>query len=182
MSTLYSRQQTIAAMLTLVLVVLVFTFYGLRWFQGGALKGTQPKKGAWPPIVNMCPDFMVTYKHSDGSTYCYDVNNTYNGRTYSGDAPTGSNGFFNLETVGGIDKSQGYKIRNAAAGVTSPNANRLKDDAGTLDTNRKWPMLKTLESNAQDIIGNQTTSGKWLRWEGVWDGRSLTPNAAPLAP
>ncbi len=169
-SSLYNRQQTIAAMLTLVLIVLVFTFYGLRWFQGGALKGTEAKKGEWPPIVNMCPDFMITYK-KDNNIYCYDVNNTYNARANtSPSAP-----YTTLGTVGGIQNSQGLMIRNASATST---ATRLKEDADS--SSPKWPLLKTLKTSAQDVIGSASAPGKWIRWEGVWDGRNLKPESAPL--
>ena len=58
---LYNRGQTMGAMILLVLILLVFFFFGLRWFPGGNLNGTQPGKMAWPPIVNMCPDFMVSW-------------------------------------------------------------------------------------------------------------------------
>ena len=173
-SSLYYRQQTKAAIITLVLVILVFTFYGLRWFQGGALKGTKGKKGAWPPIVNMCPDFMATYKHTDGNTYCFDVNNTYNARS----ATTVSNGFTSLGTVSGVQNAQGYKIRETT-GVNAPNATRLKEDIGPVF---KWPLLKYFQTDAQGLIGSTTPTGRWLRWEGVWDGRALTPETAPLAP
>ena len=171
-SSLYNRQQTIAAMLTLVLVILVFTFYGLRWFKGGALKGSQPNKNkSWPPIVNMCPDFMVTYKKGN-DIFCYDVNNTYNLRT--GTNPTAP--LADLGVVGGIASSQGYMIRRNILQTTGPT--RLSDDVKSTDTNKKWPLLVSMKNNTSTILG--TTQGKWLRWEGVWDGRSLTPESAPL--
>ena len=117
---------------------------------------------------------MVTYKHTDGNTYCYDVNNTYNART----STTAANGFTRLDTVGGVPNSQGYKIRETT-GVSATAATRLKDDIGPTF---KWPLLKYLQTDAQGVIGSSTPSGKWLRWEGVWDGRALTPETAPLAP
>lgn len=170
-STLYNRQQTIAALVALVLLILVFTFYGLRWFKGGVLKGSEEKTGSWPPIVNMCPDFMVTYKNSDGNTYCYDVNNTYDAR--SSTSPT--NGFSPI-TVSGVTNSQGYMIRRAT-GAGNNAAQRLKEDT---TSPYKFPLASALKNDAQSVIGNTTASGKWLRWEGVWDGRSLTPDNAPL--
>lgn len=177
-STLYNRQQTIAALVALVLLIAVFAFYGLRWFKGGVLKGSEEKTDAWPPIVNMCPDFMVTYKNTDGNTYCFDINNTYNAKTYSGSST--ANGFTGI-TISGVTNAQGYMIRNAATtGDNAPrakDAQRLKEDTSTP---YKFPLASTLKNDAQAIVGNTRPSGKWLRWEGVWDGRSLTPDNAPL--
>ena len=64
---LIKMDRTISAVVYLILVVLIFTLFGLRWFgkDGGADSTTQ-----WPPIVNMCPDYLTAFKHtkSDGTT------------------------------------------------------------------------------------------------------------------
>jgi len=80
---LYKGNKPIAAMLTLVLLILVFIFFELRWFENLKLKGTSKYvsqatngnsgscspttqnvdsavNGNWPPIINICPDYMVT--------------------------------------------------------------------------------------------------------------------------
>lgn len=138
-STLYKRTQTIAAMITLVLLLLIFTFYGLRWFKGGNLKGTT-KDGevTWPPIVNMCPDFMVAWKNTDGRTYCYDAGNVYGLKT-----STDSNLTSNL-TINGVSGQSAYKIK----GTT-------KDET-------------TMKSNFENVIRNNPGNGiRWEGvWDG----------------
>ncbi len=49
----------------LVLAVLIFTFFGLRWF---GKSGGMVTAGQWPPIINACPDYLTKYtrKESDG--------------------------------------------------------------------------------------------------------------------
>jgi hypothetical protein len=56
---LYKRGQSIGAILTMVMLLLIFYFYYLRWFAGTGVKG-KDNAGAWPPIVNVCPDFMAS--------------------------------------------------------------------------------------------------------------------------
>lgn len=97
------QNKPVSAIITLVLLILVFYFFGKRWFQYGQLKGTQgwivanalaqsgstPAAGSspnscaptasttpptvWPPIVNHCPDFMILQE--DGS--CKDIAKLY---------------------------------------------------------------------------------------------------------
>jgi hypothetical protein len=143
---LMRRQQTIASMLVLVLLILVFIFFGLRWFPGGNLNGTKPAKVPWPPIVNMCPDFMVT-STMNGKVYCYDSNNVYNLKE-----------------------------------VPSPTAPLVKIDANKPETaylmkDPNSPSPVTLTKNLGTILSG--SNEKYLRWEGVWDGYSATPEKAP---
>jgi hypothetical protein len=96
---MYTLNKPISAMIVLILLILVFTFFGKRWFQYGQLKGTtawvQANAGvqsgssgsasqcagtsstsgptSWPPVVNYCPDFMTI----DGSGKCVDSNKLY---------------------------------------------------------------------------------------------------------
>jgi hypothetical protein len=96
-SFLASRDQIIAAVLTSILLTFVFYFYYLRFFNAKnnlftnnvpdicAPSDPVPVCDGWPPIVNMCPDFMVAWKDpSSGLVYCYDDKNTYNMKTYNG--------------------------------------------------------------------------------------------------
>ena len=56
-----------AGILSLILLILIFIFYGQRWFEGTSGKfSTTP--GSWPPIINMCPDYLVYYKHGTGTS------------------------------------------------------------------------------------------------------------------
>ena len=96
---LISRGQTTAAGLSAVLILFVIYFYYVKFFTStipapasstsSASSTTCPGAPApetcacegWPPIVNMCPDFMAAWKGGDGETYCYDDKNTYGLRT-----------------------------------------------------------------------------------------------------
>jgi hypothetical protein len=162
---LYKRGQTMGSMVFLVLVLLVFIFFGLRWFPGGNLNGTKPQNVPWPPIVNMCPDFTVTWTHPETKDiYCYDAANIYGLKTATGPAPVVAS---NL-TINGTSGQSGIKLKT---GSNPQKFTKLsQDSAGTV-----WPILKS--SNLNSMI----TSTPSLRWEGVWDGRTLTPAAAPLA-
>lgn len=59
-----------AAILSLILFVLIFVFYGMRWFRGTDTTGL--KTGSWPPIINMCPDYLVYFKQGNLDT-CIDL-------------------------------------------------------------------------------------------------------------
>jgi hypothetical protein len=151
---LYKRGQTIGALLLLVLLILIFIFYGLRWFPNGNLNGTTPSAQAWPPIVNMCPDFMVSWTDSSNKVYCYDANNVYNLRTATATGPL----------VAGLQIN----------GVPNQSAYIVKDPSSSVET-----LSKKLTTAPNDVL---TTTAKFLRWEGVWDGMSLKADKIPLVP
>ena len=104
---MYTLNKVISAMIVFVLLLLIFIFFGRRWFQYGELKGTsawtlanaaalsdqvttlatndscsdaetQPA-GIWPPVVNYCPDFMTI----DTSGNCVDTVNKLYGSSSS---------------------------------------------------------------------------------------------------
>ena len=62
--------RTWAALTTTLLVVLIFIFFGLRWFRGTTSKLFY--SGPWPPIINTCPDYLVLVNRSDGTQACAD--------------------------------------------------------------------------------------------------------------
>jgi hypothetical protein len=168
-SNLYKREQSKAAMITLVLLILIFTFYGLRWFKDGALKGsTSDPKAPWPPIVNMCPDFLVAW--TDPNTkyvYCYDAANVYGLKT-----ATDRTDFFKGDlTINGVPGQSAFLIKNPTANT---NATSLRMDPD----GKRWPLLGAFLRDTRGIT--QMTNGQFLRWEGVWDGSSATAAAAPL--
>jgi hypothetical protein len=168
-SNLYKRMQNSAAMISLVLLILIFTFFGLRWFKDGSLKGSQPNaKAPWPPIVNMCPDFLVAW--TDPNTkyvYCYDAANVYGLKT-----ATDRTAFFKGDlTINGVSGQSAFLIKNPDE---NKNATNLKMDAGA----KRWPLLGAFNNDIRSITG--LTNGQFIRWEGVWDGSAATPNAAPL--
>ena len=156
---LYKRQQTVAAILCFILLVLIFVFYGLRWFSGGNLKGSQTGTVAWPPIVNVCPDFMISYK-ANGKTYCYDVNNTYGLKTAAAITGIADASVINTTDTGFVLISDSNLKRE-----------KLSDDVAA--TSKKWPLLTQFETDPSTILKANANTG-YLRWEGVWDGRNAT--------
>jgi hypothetical protein len=69
--TLNNSGRTWSAILSLVLFGLIFTFYGLRWFRGD--KSAYTYTGSWPPIINMCPDYLIYFKKPNGAETCIDM-------------------------------------------------------------------------------------------------------------
>lgn len=157
-SFLFKRGQSIASMIALVLLILVFVFYGLRWFPGGNLNGSKAAAqaaGSWPPIVNMCPDFMASWVDPvNKNVYCYDAAGIYS--STGGSALTGTN----------IPSSL---IVNGKAGVSG----YLLQAPTATDAATKNP-LQTLFKTPSSV-----TAGSLLRWEGIWDGRSANPTKIP---
>ena len=66
---LVTSGQPIGAVIFFIGAILVFVFYGLRWFgpQGSPF---DKSPGQWPPVINSCPDFLTYFKRTkpDGST------------------------------------------------------------------------------------------------------------------
>jgi hypothetical protein len=61
--------RTWTAILSLILFILIFVFYGLRWFD---TSGPSAYKGVWPPLINMCPDYLVFFRNGNRET-CVDM-------------------------------------------------------------------------------------------------------------
>lgn len=60
--TLFRMDRMISALSALVLLSLVFAFYGIRWFDS-----SKPgyMSDSWPPVINACPDYLVYYKNTN---------------------------------------------------------------------------------------------------------------------
>lgn len=166
---LFKRGQTMGAIGVLVLLVLIFIFFGLRWFPGGNLNGSKPKAQAWPPIVNACPDFMVSWtdKSNSSKVYCYDANNVYGLKTAAEAPPMKSS-----LTIGTATGQSGYLIKDPVAATKAPSS--LSADSAT---SPYWPLAKMLSTTASNVL---TTTNKYMRWEGVWDGGVLKADNIPL--
>jgi hypothetical protein len=145
----YKLQETTGAMVAMVLLILVFVFYGLRWFEAGELKGTKSSNGNWPPIVNACPDYMSLYKDASG-VYCYDAGNIYGLKSVT----AGNAGTVKI-TINGVANQSALVLKNI----------------GT----RTGAILK---DNFKNVISD-TTNGKYVKWEGVWDGQSMNTSKVP---
>lgn len=165
---MYNRAQNIGAMILLVLLIAVYAFFGLRWFSGTTLKGTTPAGagGAWPPVVNLCPDFMTAVKASETAAvpsatsdlYCIDTN-----------------GVYNLES----DAVSSYFKK---VYTSSTDSGRMGIKIGTYDTGTKkyTSPMKTAATPVSNITEISTGPNvKNIRWEGVWDGRTFNGPAIP---
>jgi hypothetical protein len=165
---LYKRGQSIGAILTLLTLILIFYFYYLRWFAGAKVKGTGVSE-TWPPIVNVCPDFMASWKASDGKIYCYDAGDVYGMREAGVDS-----GLTSGLVINNKSGQSAYLMKNP---TNNPNARSLQEDAGSA---KRWPFLSTLKTSPSTIL-NSSGKGKYLKWEGVIEGSgSINANAAPL--
>lgn len=172
----YKRGQTISAMLLLVLLIAIFAFYGLRWFQGGSLKGTTGTNIPWPPIVNVCPDFMVSTQALDGAgnkiVYCLDTKNLYGLKSAAAtNNLVASNISYNGAQYSGLIMTRGHK---------GTDVKNLAQDAGKARDDQRYPFLSALRTNLPSVISS-VASLKDMRWEGVYDGLTATPDKAPLA-
>jgi hypothetical protein len=164
-SNFYNDNQKVAGITALVLLILIFTFFGLRWFKDGSVKGSQQGTVTWPPIVNMCPDFMVTWTNTDGKIYCYDASNIYGLKTSTCCGLSSKN-----LKINGLDGQSAFLIKDPSQNTGATNLNN--------DTNGlRWPLLGKFKTAPQVVVTDAASS---LKWEGVWDGRSSTPTAAPL--
>ena len=62
--------RTWSGIIGLILFILIFVFYGIRWFRGTS--SVFNYSGSWPPIINMCPDYLVYFKNGAQDT-CVDL-------------------------------------------------------------------------------------------------------------
>ena len=152
---LYNRGQPIAGIISILLLLMIFIFFGLRWF--GTPDQKKPSKcpdpnnptastdricPTFPPSINLCPDFMVAYTTPAGAVQCYDVNNTYEMKKATGA------GLMTGLTINGV-------------GGQSAHTSGLE-------------LINTIKTSPTLITGDP--KGKYLRWEGVFDGRTIEPN------
>lgn len=85
-SNLTSQGRSTAAGLVGVFFLFIFIFFGRRWFTGlstvkrgncgtttvgGTMKLTY--SGPWPPVINMCPDYMVYFNRNGTTDTCVDI-------------------------------------------------------------------------------------------------------------
>jgi hypothetical protein len=68
---LFNSGRLWTGIICLVLFLLIFVFYGIRWFRGD--KSVFSYSGSWPPIINMCPDYLVYFKRPLGNNRTEDT-------------------------------------------------------------------------------------------------------------
>lgn len=153
---LYNRGQVIGAVLTIALLLLIFIFFGLRWFNTSnqtttskcpdsdkkdIINGTScDDKNTFPPSVNLCPDFMVAYTEPNGRVLCYDVNNTYDMKQATG------GGLLTGLTINGVGGQSAYTSGIDLANAINATTSQLSSDP----------------------------RAKYIKWEGVYDGNTVT--------
>jgi len=59
----------VSALIGLILIALIFVFYGLRWFTNKS----SVVSSSWPPVINTCPDYLVYYKSAVFGDTCVDL-------------------------------------------------------------------------------------------------------------
>jgi hypothetical protein len=127
---LYKSGRFLSALLFFVGAILVFVFYGTRWFEGAsALKKTLD----WPPVVNQCPDYLTYYGRvkADGTRQrtCIDtlgvskkssVLQPWGNNTMGPSNPANDAFYFNLDVAASNDTERKTALCQAAiqAGVT----------------------------------------------------------------
>ena len=67
---LFQGNRSISAIIVATLFLFIFILYGTRWFYGSKL--ANDPNGTWPPIINMCPDYLV-YFNWNGADTCIDM-------------------------------------------------------------------------------------------------------------
>ena len=167
---LWNTNRQIAAGLTLILLLLVFVFYWFRWFnpapkapipvdlQTNCSNNTIPPPSCdWPPIVNMCPDFMVVWQNeTNGNVYCYDMHDVYGLRAYNG---TGMTTGLNINNRSG---QSAFLIQVSSQNKT---AKQISDDP----LGARWPFAHQILNNYSALCQGNSMR---LRWEGVMETSS----------
>ena len=87
----------------------IFTYFGLRWFDGLRLKQSMmaglPKTTSWPPQINACPDFLSLKKTGTGTAaeyYCVDTMGLTGLRQFTSTSvidPSNSNNYLKLSST-----------------------------------------------------------------------------------
>lgn len=84
----YNRNKYFAGFVSLILFILIFVFFGMRWFSGSEMAGPGGGyKGVWPPQIAVCPDYF-TYFKVGANEACYNGSGSTIGTITSGAAPT----------------------------------------------------------------------------------------------
>lgn len=115
-SYLIRMTRSIAAGIFLIGGLLIFVFYGLRWFTKTGLKSsaiTDP--GQWPPIINPCPDYWQKTVSSTGAVVCEDTKNYYDSLS----APSPASSKFPLTPATGSTPDRLTVRTTAGEGITA---------------------------------------------------------------
>lgn len=61
---LIKMARPIGATLYLIGAIAVLIFFGLRWFADNRFKLGIAQTDKWPPVINLCPDFLTLYERN----------------------------------------------------------------------------------------------------------------------
>jgi hypothetical protein len=130
----FKSGRSIGGVLYLVLAILIFVFFGLRWF-GGVASSNAPT--AWPPVINSCPDYLTAFKRTVAGKQINTCIDTIGVSTKSygnggikkwepsmrfDNPPTDDGYYFDptmpAQTVGGVKPIEALCQRTMAAGLT----------------------------------------------------------------
>lgn len=75
----FKQDNTITGSIYLIGSVVISAYFGSRWFLASGVR----RDGAWPPVINVCPDFMSLVTLTPGGaapeTVCVDTTGIYSG-------------------------------------------------------------------------------------------------------
>ena len=148
---LIQSHRTLGGLLFLVGAILIFTFYGLRWFSGNVLRASKFDTTSWPPVINLCPDFLSLYS------------------TPAKDPKTGKNVMVCVDLIG-VSKN-----------LTSSNGIQKFIDPSNVYTDKYlFNLFQDKSGTARLNALCQECKDKGVTWEGVYDGISCqSPSFVP---
>jgi len=129
---------------------LVLVYFGIRWFGSKV-----PQLTTWPPVINMCPDYL-TYVTLPSSV-------TINGKSVKSGC-IDMLGITSSSTATGIQKTQPSTATSYKSGSGTPNALQM------FEYTSADVKAATKASDLQVICARCQAMG--LTWEGVYDGDS----------
>ena len=53
-------------------LLIIVIYYGIAWYKPSGVSTSKPEGGAWPPVLNTCPDFLSLYKMGE-TNVCIDT-------------------------------------------------------------------------------------------------------------
>jgi hypothetical protein len=130
-----------------VFATLVLIYFGIRWFGSKV-----PKLTSWPPVINMCPDYL---------TYVTVPSTTINGKTITNGC-IDMLGVTTSSTANAIKKTQPSTAANFKSGTQAPSAlDMFEFTSADVKAAKKPTDLQVICARCQEA---------GLTWEGVYDG------------
>jgi hypothetical protein len=85
----YREGKYMASFTSFIVFILIFVFFGMRWFSGAELVGPGAGyTGAWPPQISVCPDYLTYGEYTKNTQK---VKGCYNATGFTiGDMPSTS--------------------------------------------------------------------------------------------